>query len=152
MRALIQRVDNASVSSDGKIQGEIGHGLLILLGVSSDDTNKDVDWIANKSIHLRIFEDEYGKMNLDVKAVGGEIMVVSQFTLYGNCMKGNRPSFTQVALPEKAEKLYRRFIEHIKEENIPVAEGLFGAHMSVSLTNNGPVTLLVHTPEQNYIN
>ncbi len=151
MRALIQRVDNARVLSDGEILGKIGRGLLILLGVSSDDTEKEVDWVANKSVHLRIFEDEYGKMNLDVKTVGGEIMVVSQFTLYGNCRKGNRPSFTQAALPEKAKKLYRRFIERIKKENIPVAEGLFGAHMSVSLTNNGPVTLLVHTPEQNYI-
>ena len=149
MRALIQRVDNARVLSDGEILGKIGRGLLILLGVSSDDTEKEVDWVANKSVHLRIFEDEYGKMNLDVKTVGGEIMVVSQFTLYGNCRKGNRPSFTQAALPEKAKKLYRRFIERIKKENIPVAEGLFGAHMSVSLTNNGPVTLLVHTPEQN---
>ena len=149
MRALIQRVDNVRVLSDGEILGKIGRGLLILLGVSSDDTEKEVDWVANKSVHLRIFEDEYGKMNLDVKTVGGEIMVVSQFTLYGNCRKGNRPSFTQAALPEKAKKLYRRFIERIKKENIPVAEGLFGAHMSVSLTNNGPVTLLVHTPEQN---
>ena len=149
MRALIQRVDNARVLSDGEILGKIGRGLLILLGVSSDDTEKEVDWVANKSVYLRIFEDEYGKMNLDVKTVGGEIMVVSQFTLYGNCRKGNRPSFTQAALPEKAKKLYRRFIERIKKENIPVAEGLFGAHMSVSLTNNGPVTLLVHTPEQN---
>ena len=143
MRAVVQRVSEASVSVDGEIVSRIGKGLLILLGVGADDTESDAEYLADKIANLRIFEDEKGKMNLSVLDVGGEAMVVSQFTLYGDCRKGRRPSFTQAAKPDKAQVLYSYFILRLREEGVPTREGVFQAHMKVNLTNEGPVTILL---------
>ena len=143
MRAVVQRVSEASVSVDGEIVSRIGKGLLILLGVGADDTESDAEYLADKIANLRIFEDEKGKMNLSVLDVGGEAMVVSQFTLYGDCRKGRRPSFTQAAKPDKAQALYSYFILRLREEGVPTREGMFQAHMKVNLTNDGPVTILL---------
>ena len=143
MRAVVQRVSEASVSVDGEIVSRIGKGLLILLGVGADDTESDAEYLADKIANLRIFEDEKGKMNLSVLDVGGEAMVVSQFTLYGDCRKGRRPSFTQAAKPDKAQVLYSYFILRLREEGVPTREGMFQAHMKVNLTNDGPVTILL---------
>ena len=143
MRAVVQRVSEASVSVDGEIVSRIGKGLLILLGVGADDTESDAEYLADKIANLRIFEDEKGKMNLSVLDVGGEAMVVSQFTLYGDCRKGRRPSFTQAARPDKAQALYSYFILRLREEGVPTREGVFQAHMKVNLTNEGPVTILL---------
>ncbi len=143
MRAVVQRVSEASVSVDGEIVSRIGKGLLILLGVGADDTESDAEYLADKIANLRIFEDEKGKMNLSVLDVGGEAMVVSQFTLYGDCRKGRRPSFTQAAKPDKAQALYSYFILRLREEGVPTREGVFQAHMKVNLTNDGPVTILL---------
>ena len=143
MRAVVQRVSEASVSIDGEIVSRIGKGLLILLGVGADDTESDAEYLADKIANLRIFEDEKGKMNLSVLDVGGEAMVVSQFTLYGDCRKGRRPSFTRAAKPDKAQALYSYFILRLREEGVPTREGVFQAHMKVNLTNDGPVTILL---------
>jgi D-tyrosyl-tRNA(Tyr) deacylase len=145
MRLLIQRVKRASVVVDGAIIGRIDHGLLVFLGVGQNDSETDVDKLTEKLVKMRLFEDEAGKMNLDVIQVNGSILVVSQFTLFADTRKGNRPSFIEAARPELAERLYRRFIEKlgilITTERI--AEGQFGAMMDVELVNDGPVTIWV---------
>lgn len=143
MRAVVQRVDKAKVTVDGKIVGEISRGLMVLVGVVEGDTEKDVQYLADKVTCLRIFEDEAEKMNLSVKDIGGEILSVSQFTLYGDCRKGKRPSFDKAAKPETAIVLYEKFNELCRQQNIKVETGVFGAHMLVELANNGPVTILL---------
>ena len=145
MRIVLQRVKNANVKVEDEIVGSISHGFLILLGVGKEDTAMDADWLVEKISKLRVFEDENEKMNKDIIEVNGEILVVSQFTLYGDCKKGNRPGFTDAGLPEEANKLYEYFVEKIKEKNIKTETGQFGAHMDVSLVNDGPVTLILDT-------
>ncbi|CAM3189438.1 D-aminoacyl-tRNA deacylase [Rhodothermus bifroesti] len=144
MVALVQRVAEASVEVNGQITGAIGRGLLILLGVHRDDTEAEADWLARKCAHLRIFPDEEGKMNRSLKDVGGQALVVSQFTLYGDVSRGHRPSFTESAAPEKAECLYQYFVQRLAQElGQTVPTGVFGAMMRVHLVNDGPVTLWV---------
>src|SRR5262245_49926790 len=143
MRAVVQRVSRAKVTVDGKTVGEIGRGLLVLLGIAPEDTIDQVRWLADKVVGLRIFRDDEGKMNRDVSEVGGGVLVVSQFTLYGDCSKGKRPSFIAAAKPEIAIPLYEAFINAVKALGVPVAAGQFGADMSVELVNEGPVTLIV---------
>src|SRR5437899_5480767 len=143
MRAILQRVSEAQVQIDGATVGEIGHGLLVLLGVTKSDTAEQARWLADKIVSLRIFNDVEGKMNRDVAEVGGAILVVSQFTLYGDCSKGRRPSFIDAAPPETAIPLYEEFINAVKAHGIPTATGRFGAMMQVSLINDGPVTLIL---------
>ena len=143
MRAVVQRVSSSKVTVEGNITGEINKGLLVLLGVTHEDTSKDVDYIIDKTLNLRIFEDENKKMNLSLKDIGGELLVVSQFTLYGDCRKGRRPSFSTAAKPEHAISLYEEFVEKAKSEGLKVGTGQFGAHMMVDLTNDGPVTILL---------
>ena len=146
MRAVVQRVHRAQVVIDGEIVGAVERGLLLLLGVVGTDGDKEAGWLARKVAALRIFPDEAGLMNRSVKDVGGGVLVVSQFTLYGDCRKGNRPSFIQAAPPAHAEPLYERFCVLLAQEGIPVSTGRFGALMDVSLLNHGPVTLLLDTP------
>lgn len=145
MRAVIQRVAAASVEVDGEEIASIGRGLLVLLGVTHADDEKHAAAMADKLAHLRIFEDEAGKMNLSIADVGGEFLVVSQFTLYGDIRKGRRPSFTDAAPPEQARRLYERVIEELRRRGYSVQSGRFGAHMHVRLVNDGPVTLLFDT-------
>lgn len=146
MRAVIQRVHRAGVTVDGEVVGAISRGFLVLLGVVGTDTEKEAAWLARKVAGLRVFPDEAGLMNLPLSAVGGGVLVVSQFTLYGDCRRGNRPSFAQAAHPSLAEPLYERFCALLAAEGLPVATGRFGAMMDVDLVNWGPVTLLVDTP------
>ena len=143
MRAVVQRVKEARVDVDGQEVGRIGEGLAILIGIAKDDGEGDVEYLVDKISGLRIFEDEEAKMNLSVIDVRGEILVVSQFTLYGDCRKGRRPSFDQAAQPEAAEKLYNLFVERIRERGIRVEVGRFRALMDVHLINWGPVTILL---------
>lgn len=143
MKALVQRVKNASVTVDGEVVGTIGPGLLILLGVRDTDTETEVKWLADKCANLRIFEDDDGKFNLSAFDTGAEILVVSQFTLYGDCRKGRRPSFVSAARPEVSEPLYESFVAALRELGFTVATGIFGAMMDVSLCNDGPVTIMV---------
>ena len=143
MRAVVQRVSQARVTIAGETVGQIGRGLLVLLGVTHADTPAHADWLAEKIIGLRIFADADDKMNLGVADVGGDMLIVSQFTLYGDCSKGRRPSFIDAAPPEIAIPLYERFINAVKAQGVPVATGRFGAMMQVELTNDGPVTLIV---------
>lgn len=143
MRAVVQRVTEASVKVDGKIVGEIGNGLLVLLGVGDEDNEKDLEYLVDKITGLRIFEDENEKMNLSLMDVKGELLIISQFTLYGDARKGRRPSFTKSADPKIGEKYYEEFIERTKNMGIKTEKGIFGAHMDVSLINNGPVTILL---------
>lgn len=143
MRAVIQRVKNADVKVDGKTTGEIGRGLLVFLGVGPEDTTRNADELLKKVCNLRIFRDENEKMNLSVKDIDGEILVVSQFTLYADCQKGNRPSFVNAAPPEKANELYEYFKEQCAKEVKHVGSGIFGADMKVSLLNDGPVTIIL---------
>ena len=143
MRAVIQRVSEAKVEVDGDIIGKIGEGFLVLLGVRKDDSEEDVRYLADKVMGLRIIEDETGKMNLSIADVNGQILAVSQFTLYGDCRKGRRPSFDEAAPPEVAERLYNLFIEEIRKSGIKVEAGKFGALMDVHLVNSGPVTILL---------
>lgn len=143
MRLVIQRVINAKVEVTNNIIGSINNGFLVLLGVGPEDTEKNADFLVQKLINLRIFKDEQGKMNLNIKDVGGEILVVSQFTLYADCRKGNRPNFLNAASPEKANKLYEYFVNEIKKTGIKVETGSFGEYMQVSLLNDGPVTILL---------
>ncbi|MEF9991010.1 MAG: D-aminoacyl-tRNA deacylase [Romboutsia sp.] len=143
MRAVVQRVSSSKVTVDEAITGEISKGLLVLLGVTHEDSSSDVDYMIDKILNLRIFEDENDKMNLSLKDVGGELLVVSQFTLYGDCRKGRRPSFSSAAKPDMANELYEEFIEKAKAEGINIGTGKFAAHMMVELTNDGPVTMLL---------
>lgn len=143
MRAIVQRVDHANVTVDGKTTGKSGKGLLVLLGVAAGDSEKDLQYLVDKVCGLRIFEDDLGKMNLSVKDIGGELLVVSQFTLYGDCRKGKRPSFDKAASPEIANQYYEKFVENCRTLGLHVETGVFRAHMLVSLVNNGPVTILL---------
>jgi D-tyrosyl-tRNA(Tyr) deacylase len=143
MRAVLQRVARASVSVDGQIIGQIGRGLLVLLGVEQDDADADAQQLADKTIQLRIFDDADGKMNLSLAEIGGAMVVVSQFTLLGDCRKGRRPSFIQAAPPEMAERLYETFVAAVGVQGIPIATGKFRADMQVELVNDGPVTMLL---------
>ena len=143
MRAVIQRVKTASVRVNEDIVGEIGRGLLVLLGVGRDDSEEDARYIADKLSFLRIFEDSDGKMNLSVRDVGGSVLIVSQFTLFADCRKGRRPSFVNAGPPEHAEHLYGRVIELLKQSGVPTSEGIFQAMMEVELVNDGPVTILL---------
>jgi D-tyrosyl-tRNA(Tyr) deacylase len=145
MLAVIQRVTAAEVRIDDKIVGQVGPGLLVLLGVSRSDDEKDADYLSDKIVHLRVLEDEEGKMNRSLIETGGEIMVVSQFTLLGDCRKGRRPSFVEAAPAKTAEGLYEYFVGQLKSKGIPVATGLFQAKMAVSLVNDGPVTLILES-------
>jgi D-aminoacyl-tRNA deacylase len=143
MKAVLQRVSQASVTIDGAIIGQIGRGLLVLLGVQQGDSDADAHALADKTIALRIFDDAEGKMNLSVADIQGSVLVVSQFTLLGDCRKGRRPSFLEAASPEEAERLYETFVAAIDVAGIPVATGKFRAQMEVALINDGPVTLLL---------
>jgi len=145
MKAVIQRVKQSSVSVNHHIIGEIGKGLLVLLGVAKEDSDKDADFLADKIVNLRIFEDENNKMNRSLIDTGGEMLVVSQFTLFGDCRKGRRPSFTEAAEPDKANALYEYFIRQVKQKGIRVQTGQFRAMMDVALINDGPVTLIVES-------
>lgn len=145
MRAIVQRVTKASVAVDGEEVGRIGRGLVILLGVRNGDTAEDARYLADKCAHLRIFSDEESKFNLSCRDVAGEMLVVSQFTVYGDLRKGRRPSFTDSAPPKIAEPLYQRFIANLRELGLNVAEGVFGAMMLVEIHNDGPVTLMMES-------
>jgi D-aminoacyl-tRNA deacylase len=147
LRACIQRVSEAQVTVEGEITGRIARGFLVLLGVGHNDGSAELNWLADKIVGLRIFEDGEGKMNRSLAEVGGEMLVVSQFTLYGDCRKGRRPSFTDAAPPELAEKLYLDFVARVRAAGIEVATGKFREHMLVSLVNDGPVTLWIDTAE-----
>ncbi|HWG41928.1 MAG TPA: D-aminoacyl-tRNA deacylase [Gemmataceae bacterium] len=145
MRAVLQRVSRAAVVIDGETVGAIERGLLVLLGVAPTDTPAEVQWLAEKTAGLRIFSDEAGKMNRSVADIGGSVLVVSQFTLYGDCRKGRRPSFLDAAPPEIAVPLYEAFVNGLRALGLPVATGRFGAMMQVELMNEGPVTLILDT-------
>jgi len=145
MRAVVQRVTASEVQIGNRTVGQIGPGLLVLLGISHSDGEKDADYLSDKIVHLRIFEDDDGKMNRSLIEKGGEVMVVSQFTLLGDCRKGRRPSFIEAAPPERAQKLYEYFVDQLKSKGIPVATGRFQAKMAVSLVNDGPVTLILES-------
>ena len=145
MRAVLTRVNSASVTIDGVVTGKIGKGFLILLGVGPEDTEEKCRYLAEKALGLRVFEDENGKMNLGIGEVGGEVLVVSQFTLYGNCRKGRRPSFAEAAPPELGNRLYEKFLACCEELGYPPQHGIFGADMQVASVNDGPVTLILDT-------
>ena len=146
MRAVIQRVKKASVRVDGKITGKIQQGLCVFLAVSPTDTDKEVAWMAEKIAFLRIFEDENAKMNLSIQDIKGSVLAISQFTLYGDCGKGRRPSFVQAGAPSMAKRLYTRFTKAFDAWHIPVQTGIFQADMQVELINDGPATFIVDTP------
>jgi len=148
MRSVVQRVKRASVIVNGETVGKISAGLLVLLAVGQDDGEKDVIWMVDKLVGLRIFEDEVGKMNCSVIDVGGEILMVSQFTLYGDCRSGKRPSFTTAAPPEQAKALFEQIIEATRSRGLKVETGIFQAEMDVELINNGPVTLLLDSEKK----
>lgn len=143
MRAVLQRVTQSHVAVEGRIVGEIGHGWLVLLGVGRDDTPETTQWVAEKCVQLRAFADDDGKMNLSLLDVGGSMLVVSQFTLYGDCNRGRRPGFDAAATPESAKALYELFCQSVRRLGVPVQTGIFQADMQVSLVNDGPVTLVV---------
>ncbi len=143
MKTVIQRVSNANVKVNEQIIGKIEKGLVILLGISNNDTEKTIEQMAHKISNLRIFSDENEKMNLSIKDINGQILVISQFTLFADCKKGNRPSFTNAGSPEHANKLYEYFIKQIENQQIEVEHGIFGENMKVSLTNDGPVTIIL---------
>lgn len=147
MRAVVQRVSSARVTVDGDVVGQIGRGFLVLVGVTHADGEKEAQYLARKIAGLRVFEDEAGKMNLALADIGGAVLAVSQFTLYGDVRKGRRPSFIDAARPEQAEPLYQRFCQLLAAEGAPVAQGVFQAHMEISLVNDGPVTIWMDTAE-----
>ncbi|MEO0585768.1 MAG: D-aminoacyl-tRNA deacylase, partial [Bacteroidota bacterium] len=150
MRAIIQRVSFSQVEVEGELIGEIPHGLMVLLGITHSDTEKDIDWIIRKVVNMRIFNDEIGKMNLSVQDIKGGIQVISQFTLFAETQKGNRPSYLRSAPPNISEPLYERFVQKLKLVfDGPVATGKFGAYMQVSLLNDGPVTILLDSHQPN---
>ena len=148
MRAVIQRVSRAQVSVDGTVRGKIGRGLLVLLGVGRSDTTSDADYLADKVAGLRIFEDNQDKMNRSVAEIGGAVLVVSQFTLYGDARRGKRPSFDAAAPPQKARELYEYFLERIREAGVPCQTGQFQKMMQVELVNDGPVTILLDSEKK----
>lgn len=151
MRAVIQRVSQASVAVEEKIKGEIGIGLLAFLGISQDDTGDEIEWLAQKVVSLRIFEDDDGKMNRSVMDLRGDVLVISQFTLFGNLKKGTRPSFNRAGVPEQAIPLYERFIETLSDKlSKPVPSGEFGAMMVINAVNDGPVTLILDTSQKDF--
>ena len=143
MRALLQRVSEARVTVDGEPVGAIRRGFVVLVGVTHDDTREEAEWLARKVAGLRLFEDEAGKMNLSLADVGGSVLVVSQFTLYGDARKGRRPSFTDAARPEQAKPLFDYFAAQLRKHGVPVQTGVFGAYMDVEIHNDGPVTLMI---------
>ena len=145
MRAVVQRVKQSSVKAGNEIVGQIGRGLLVLLGVAKDDTAKDADYLVNKIINLRIFEDQDGKMNRSLLETGGELLAVSQFTLLADCRKGRRPSFVEAAQPQKATDLYTKFVDLVREKGVKVQTGRFRAMMEVALINDGPVTVIIES-------
>lgn len=147
MRFLIQRVNEASVSAEGKVIGKIDRGLLVFIGISGNDTKETADKMVKKLLGLRIFEDENGKTNLDLKSVDGQLLLISQFTLYADCRKGNRPSFTSAGAPDLANELYRYIIDCCRRETAVVEEGSFGAEMKVSLLNDGPFTIFLDSED-----
>ncbi len=147
MRAVLTRVKSASVTIDGEVTGKIGPGFLILLGVGPNDTEKECRYLAEKALGLRLFSDPQGKMNLGLESIGGQVLVVSQFTLYGNCRKGRRPSFTDAAPPALGEALYEKFLSDCAELGYPPQHGRFGADMQVESINDGPVTLILDTDQ-----
>ena len=148
MKAVIQRVSHAKVTVNGQCTGQIKHGLMVLFGAQHNDSEEELNWLVNKILNLRIFSDELGKMNLSVIDVKGDLLVVSQFTLFGDCRKGRRPSFGQAAEPERANELYERFCESVEAQGVRCERGVFAADMKVSLTNDGPVTLILDTRDR----
>ena len=148
MRAVVQRVSRAQVKVNGQITGQIGRGLLVLLGVGVEDDEQAARYLAEKIVHLRVFEDEEGKMNRSLLETGGAVLAVSQFTLYGDCRKGRRPSFDRAARPDQARALYEKFVQFLQEQGVPVELGVFQAMMEVELVNDGPVTLLLDSERQ----
>ncbi|WP_018112265.1 D-aminoacyl-tRNA deacylase [Thermus igniterrae] len=148
MRAVVQRVSEAHVEVEGEVVGRIGLGLLVLLGVGQKDTREDAEYLARKIVALRIFPDAEGRMNLSLKEVGGEVLLVSQFTLYADTRKGNRPSFLQAAPPDQGRRLYEAALEALLAQGVHVETGVYGAHMRVHLVNDGPVTLLLDSEER----
>ncbi len=151
MRIVLQRVSLASVAIEGEVKSAIGRGYLILLGIESDDTNEDIDWLCKKIAQLRIFNDADGKMNLDIKQVEGDVLVISQFTLFAQTKKGNRPSFIRAARPDIAIPLYEQFVQTLSRElSQPIYTGEFGADMKVSLLNDGPVTLIIDSKDKDF--
>ena len=143
MRAVVQRVSEASVTVDGQVVGAIGPGLLVLAAVGDGDGDNALAWMADKLVNLRIFQDDEGKMNRSLLDIGGAILAVSQFTLYGDCRKGRRPSFVHAAPPDEARSLFEQFVEHLRGTGVEVATGVFQAHMDVRLCNDGPVTVML---------
>lgn len=151
MRAVVQRVSRAEVFVEGKSRGSIGSGLVVLLGIQGEDTKEEADWLINKLVLLRVFEDEAGKMNLSLEQTGGGIALVSQFTLFGNVRKGTRPSFNRAAVPDEAIPKYEAFIEALSDRlGREVITGEFGADMAIDLVNDGPVTLILDTRDKRY--
>jgi D-tyrosyl-tRNA(Tyr) deacylase len=147
VKVVVQRSKQASVTIDGEVAGAIDHGLVLLVGITHEDTEEDIRWMADKVAGLRIFEDENEKMNFSVVEAGGQILSISQFTLYGDSRKGRRPNFMAAARPEQAEPLYDRFNERLREAGLVVATGRFGAMMDVALVNSGPVTLIIDSKQ-----
>lgn len=145
MKVVVQRVKHASVTVEGKVVGQIGKGLMLLIGIADTDTEEDIEFVANKCLNLRIFEDAEGKMNRSLLEVGGEILAISQFTLLGDTRKGRRPSFVHAAHPEKGNDYYLKFVERLRKSGVKVETGIFGAMMDVELLNYGPVTLIVES-------
>jgi len=146
MRVVVQRVSEAAVEVDGEVVGQIGQGLLVLTGFCGGDDQAALEWMSQKLLGLRLFEDDQEKMNLSVQDVAGELLLVPQFTLYGDCRKGRRPSFTGAMQPDQASMLFDRFCELFSAADLPLQRGVFGAHMKVSLVNDGPVTVIIDTP------